>query len=62
MEFKKGVTIESSDFWYDLTDGGYIKPEELLKNTIDMQRVNGAIATLMLFKMEAEKQGVLEEI
>ena len=61
MEFKEGVKIETDNLWYDLLDGRYIKPEKLLKSMKDKSRVNGAIATLMLFRMEAEKQGVLEE-
>ena len=31
MKFKKDAEITTSDFWYDLFDGGYIKPENLLQ-------------------------------
>lgn len=61
MRFKQGVKIRTSEFWYDLTDGGYIRPEGLLECQKDIDMVNKAIETLLLFKNEAEKNGVLEE-
>lgn len=50
MEIKKGLTISSSDFWYDLTDGGYIKPEEILVKKSDIDKVNDAIDVLKDFE------------
>ena len=50
MEVKSGLEICTTDFWYDLTDGGYIKPEEILKNSEDVMAVDNAIAVLRKFK------------
>lgn len=50
MKIKEGLTISSSDFWYDLTDGGYINPEEILVNKSDVDKVKNAIAVLKDFE------------
>ena len=60
MKFKKNATIETSDFWYDLLDGGYIKPEELLEEAIDISIVEEAIAILLEFYKSAEEQDAIE--
>lgn len=61
MKFKEGATIETSEFWYDLMDGGYIKPEELLEEP-DAIRVRKAMRVLQEFYDEADEQEVLEEL
>jgi len=62
MKFKKNAkTVHSSDYWYDLTDGGYIKPDELLEKN-DAQEVKEAINTIIAFFEQAENEGFLEEI
>ena len=45
---------------YDLFDGGYIKPEELLENPSEAKEVNEAIVLVRQFLDEAENAGVLE--
>lgn len=60
MKFKKDAEIFTSDFWYDLIDGGYISPEKVLDNDEDIDKINNAIETLLEFKSEAESEGVLE--
>ena len=30
MKLKKGLENSSSEPWYDLSDGGYLKPEEIV--------------------------------
>jgi hypothetical protein len=60
MEFKKGAKIETSDFYYDLFDGGYIKPDKLLKSKSDVERVKDAIKTIEDFKDSAESNDVIE--
>lgn len=60
MEFVKGAEIQTDDFYYDLFDGGYIKPEKLLKNKEDIDRLKEAIKIVKKFHDEAEEQGVLE--
>lgn len=60
MKFKKDAKIVTDDFYYDLTDGGYIKPEKLLENEDDVNRVLDAIKVIEDFKNSAEESGVLE--
>lgn len=60
MIFKKNAKIESDDFWYDLTDGGYIKPKKLLEEPYATQVAN-AVKLLRDFKREAEAQEILLE-
>ena len=62
MKFKKDAIIESSDFWYDLFEGGYIKPKNLLESLDDILAVERAKNLLMEFRNHAEEQGVLEEM
>lgn len=60
MEFVKKAKISTDDFYYDLFDGGYIKPEKLLKSKDDMEKVKSAIAVIKDFKSSAEKADILE--
>lgn len=50
MLIKKGLEISTSDFWYDLIKGGYIKPEEILENPDDVEAVKDAISVLKEFR------------
>jgi hypothetical protein len=59
MEFLENANISTDDFYYDLFDGGYIKPENLLKNQEDIDRLISAIATIKEFKEAAEDGDVL---
>lgn len=56
MKIKKGIPVSTSDFWYDLTDGGYLKPEELCINKKDAEKVNQAIAVIEDFRKSCEEQ------
>ena len=56
MKIKRGVEVGSSDFWYDLTDGGYIKPEEILENPEDIKKVQEAIQIVKDFQDSCEEQ------
>ncbi len=60
MKFKKDAQITTSDFWYDIFDGGYIKPENLLESPEDIKKVQEAIKTLKEFHDSAEENDVLE--
>ena len=60
MKFKKNANITTSDFWYDLMDGGYIKPGELLEDEEVISKVIDAIGVLTEFRAEAEHHDVLE--
>ena len=60
MKFRRGAgKVWSSEFWYDLTLGGYIKPEEMLEPD-DAVRVTAAIAVIEEFEKEAQEVGLLE--
>lgn len=49
MKIKDGVETNTEDFWYDIVDGGYIKPEEILERATDIIKVQEAIQTLKDF-------------
>ena len=56
MKIKKGLDISTSDFWYDLTDGGYLPPEEICENPEDAKRVKEAIRIIKDFEKSCEEQ------
>jgi len=54
MKIKKGLKISTDDFWYDLTDGGYLDPEEICEEKEDAKRVLAALSVLADFKESCE--------
>lgn len=62
MKLNKNIDKESivakmdEDFWYNLTKGGYLDPEELLESKDDVLKVKNAISVLESF------ESVLEEL
>jgi len=60
MEFVKKAKIVTDDFFYDLFDGGYIKPEKLLKNQEDIEKVKEAIKVISDFKDSAEDNDIIQ--
>jgi len=56
MKLKKDLEVSSSDFWYDLTDGGYIKPDEICASKKDAEAVKKAIEVLLDFQNSCEEQ------
>jgi hypothetical protein len=60
MKYKKDVSISTDDFWYDLTDGGYIKPEGILEDPSDVEKIKNAINVLARWKFEMEEKGIIE--
>ena len=56
MEIKKGLGISTDDFWYDLTDGGYLKPKEICKNPEDAAKVIEAVGIITDFADSCEEQ------
>ena len=50
MKIKNNLDIAIGDFWYDLFEGGYIKPEDILQDQKDVENVKLAIKTLASFK------------
>jgi len=55
MKIKKDAKVTVEDFWYDLFEGGYIKPQEILENKEDVDRVVEAINVLKDFESSVEK-------
>ena len=62
LKFKKDVHIVTSDFWYDITYGGYIKPDKLLEDKKEAKIVNDAINLLIDFYEQSKSQGILESM
>lgn len=62
MEFVKNAEIVTDDFFYDLFYEGDIKPEDLLKNQEDIDKVKNAIEIIKDFKNSAEDKGILEYV
>ena len=56
MKLKEGLEIFTSEFWYDLTYGGYLDPEEMLENEEDIKKVKEAIKIIMEFERSCEEQ------
>ena len=56
MIIKKGLEVSTSDFWYDLTDGGYLKPNDICENSEDAKKVLDAIAVIKDFEKSCDEQ------
>jgi len=54
MRIKKGLEISTSDFWYDLADGGYLKPFDICESMEDANRVKDAMQTVKDFQRSCE--------
>lgn len=62
MDFKRDAkSITSSDIYYDLFEGGYIKPEEMLEDCLDLQNVRFAIQIIDEFLTKAKDKGLIKE-
>lgn len=42
--------LNNEGFWYALKDGGYLKPEDILLNQEDIDKVNDALKILAEFE------------
>jgi len=49
-KFKEGPCWNSDEFWYDLTDGGYIKLAELLEDKNQIELLQNAITIIKSFE------------
>lgn len=56
MKIKDGCNAATSEFWYDLTSGGYLNPEEILESPADVKKVQAAIEIIMEFEESCEEQ------
>lgn len=61
--FKEGAEPQTSNdgFWYDLTDGGYIKPEEVLADGEQLEKLRAAIDIVQSFEAALSDNDLLEE-
>lgn len=62
-KFKKDVEPQGSSdgFWYDITWGGYIKPEELLEDPAQLKQLQEAIKLVKGFEKALEKAELIIE-
>jgi len=56
MKIKKGLEDSTGDFWYDLTDGGYLDPDDICENPEDAKKVKEAIKVIKDFEDSCEEQ------
>lgn len=52
---KKKKDVATSDFWYDLFEGGYLDPVELLKKQEDVDEVLKAMEVLLTYRKSLEE-------
>ena len=51
----------TSEFMYDLVDGGYVEPEKFLENDNDVQAVEDALEVIREFRRTLDNNGLLIE-
>lgn len=61
FEFREDAHVGTSETYYDLFDGGRIKPEKMLKSSEQAAKVTEAVKTIEAFLEQAREAGVLEE-
>ena len=62
-KFKKDIEPQGSSdgFWYDITDGGYIRPEEILDDEEQVEKVNAAVDLLIDFEEALARADLLNK-
>lgn len=56
-KFKENAEPQGNgDFWYDITDGGYIRPKELLTDKKQLEELEKALATVKSFERAIEEE------
>jgi len=55
VKLKKSKKPFTTDFWGDVFEGGYIKPDELCVSRADAERVNAAVSVLEEFRASFEE-------
>lgn len=57
MKIKENLQeVQTSDFWYDLSTGGYLDPEKLCENEEDAKKVREAILVVEEYENSLEEQ------
>ena len=54
--FVEGVEVFTEEFWYDLTDGGYIKPENVLADEEQIAKLQAAIDLVRSFERAIDER------
>lgn len=60
FKFKENYAIVSSDLYYDLFIGGYIKPEKFVEDESQLEEIKEAISLVKSFIDEAKEKGVID--
>ncbi len=62
-KFKEGAEKQgsSNDFWYDMTDGGYINPEEVLADKDQLAKLLDALNVVKSFEEALDNANLREE-
>ena len=60
-KFKEDIKVYTEEFWYDLTDGGYIKPEEILVDESQAAELLKAIELVRSFERAIDELSEGEE-
>lgn len=62
-KFKEGVGPQGSSdgFWYDITDGGYIRPRELLRDENQLKELEKALSIVKSFEGAMEMEELINE-
>lgn len=59
---KKYKTVETSELYYDLFDGGYIDPEKFLEDKEQIKQVKDAIKLIESYLEFLKEQGAVEVV
>lgn len=62
MKFKEGVETATSDFWYDLFEGGYLTPSNMVADEDLGKKLDEARKLLMAYKRELYDQEIVEDM
>ena len=60
MKFKDDIdTVFTGEPYYDLFDGGYIDPEDMLEDPEDVRKVKAAVRLVDEFLFQAQEAGAI---
>lgn len=54
LKFKKKIKVETSEFWYDISSGGYIKAEDFSDDPETIKAINDAVKLLQTLENKCE--------
>lgn len=61
-KYKIKEAIQTSDFYYDITDGGYIRPAKILADQERAMEINKAIKVVEDWRQELYDDEMLEDL